>query len=160
ILRRDPQTQGPRLFKQKCAGCHTYTGGDVPESVRMENKDAKAGNLAGWGSKKRITGLLRDPGHPDFFGKTPHKRMDEFVRAKRSPARAVGKEPELDAHWDVIAGWLASHPHGNPPSKDDKSDFAVGYRAFTDPKYGCLECHTYKGEGGMTAPDMTGYGDA
>src|SRR5262249_15831774 len=73
LLRRDPKTQGPKLFKEKCASCHTYTG-------VAENTDPKASNLAGWGTTKWIEGLLKNPESPDYFGKTPHRTMAKFVR--------------------------------------------------------------------------------
>jgi mono/diheme cytochrome c family protein len=141
LLRRDPVTQGPKLFKEKCASCHTYTG-------VAESSDPKASNLAGWGTKKWIMGLLNDPGHPDFFGKTPHKGMINMVKGKKEADKK---------DWPLIAAWLGSHPRDKVPDDKDQSDFAKGFRAFYN---ACGECHSYKGEGNDTAPDLTGYGDA
>jgi ubiquinol-cytochrome c reductase cytochrome b subunit len=141
LLRRDPLTQGPKLFREKCASCHTYTG-------VAENTDPKASNLAGWGTTKWIEGLLKNPESPDYFGKTPHRTMAKFVKGKKEADKK---------DWPLIAGWLGSHPRGKVPAENDQSEFAKGFRAFYNT---CCECHSYRGEGNNTAPDMTGYGDA
>ena len=158
LLRRDPRTRGPELFKQHCAVCHTY--GD-----RFENPRPTAPDLAGFGGKEWVLGLLGDSESPHypFFGRTKLKTMTVWVQRTRDREAKKGKLPELEAEWDRIAEWLAGHPRAEPPKEGDGSTpFARGYQTFMGR---CGSCHTYRtaeaeGEPTTKAPDFTGYGDA
>jgi quinol-cytochrome oxidoreductase complex cytochrome b subunit/cytochrome c2 len=142
LLRRDPLTQGPHLFKEKCASCHTYAG-------LFENPSATASDLAGWGTKEWIMGLLHDPSDPHFFGRTKHTGMINYVKRKQK---------EDSGKWPEIAEWLGGHPRGEIPNNPNaQGAFAQGARVFYET---CCGCHSNKGEGAGTAPDMMGYGDA
>ncbi len=147
LLRRDPLTRGPELFKQHCATCHSY--GD-----EIANAKATASDLAGFGTEAWIRDLLRAPDSPRFFGHTKLKAMSNWVNRTRPKLK-----PDELKEWDLIAAWLARHPRQPAPKEEDLSAFAVGYRAFESH---CAQCHTYNGsEGGLTrGPDFTGYGDA
>jgi ubiquinol-cytochrome c reductase cytochrome b subunit len=148
LLRRDPLTRGPELFRQHCATCHT-AGDAIP------NDKATASDLEGFGTEKWIRDLLSDPDSPKYFGRTKLKAMSNWVKRIRKPATAK----EVDADFDLVAKWLAGHPRGPIPKEEDPSAFARGYRAFESR---CSECHPYQGTGGggTLGPDFTGYGDA
>src|SRR5262249_34924801 len=82
LLQRDPKTQGPRLFKNNCGVCHSWnynpqTGLDDlhtdPDPKLKPN--FKASDLAGFGTKAWIRGLLHDPGDARYFGRTDLKGM-------------------------------------------------------------------------------------
>jgi ubiquinol-cytochrome c reductase cytochrome b subunit len=153
LLRRDPLTQGKELFKQNCGSCHLH-GTDV------DNKNPTASDLAGFGTRDWVRDLLRDPGQGQFFGHTKLKAMTGWVNRTRKTAQRKPKDlAELEGDFELIADWLASHPRKAKPADNDKGQLAQGYRAFEKQ---CMECHTYKGEGGggTKAPDFTGYGDA
>ncbi|MCE9555321.1 MAG: cytochrome b N-terminal domain-containing protein [Planctomycetes bacterium] len=82
LLRNDPKTQGPRLFKQNCAACHDYSDAnghgivtprplDIGKDKELRPIDPKrpdspravptgAPNLYGFGSREWIAGFL-DP---------------------------------------------------------------------------------------------------
>ncbi len=153
LLRRDPLTQGVRLFERHCAVCHTYGN-----EFKLEKPTAP--DLEGFGTTAWIRGLLRDPESPKYFvGRTNLATMTNWVKRTRDSERRKGKENELNADFDTIAAWLGSHPDKNPPADEDQSTFANGFRAFTTR---CGECHTYKGSdpGGTRGPDFTGYGSA
>jgi ubiquinol-cytochrome c reductase cytochrome b subunit len=155
LLRRDPLTRGKELFGQYCATCHTH-GKD------FENQHPSASDLAGFGTPAWITGLLRQPESPHYFGNTKLRTMSNWVKKTRARASKENEESQLDADFDSIARWLGSHPRRDPPAEEDKQDqsaFAKGYRAFAN---WCGQCHTYKQTGGGDAkgPDFTGYGDA
>ncbi len=141
LLRRDPKTQGPALFDAKCAGCHTFG--------KLFTKGEKASDLEGFGGRDWIRGLLTEPSSPRFFGHTKLTRMTKWVQEELADL-----EPAEATELDRIADWLATHPRNVP---DDTSDLAKGYAAFSDR---CMECHTFKGDGGtnIKAPDFTGYG--
>jgi mono/diheme cytochrome c family protein len=85
--------------------------------------------------------------------------MSNWVTKLRARAQKEHEEPKLEADFDVVSRWLASHPRRDPPGEEDKGPFAEGYRTFADR---CTQCHTYKQTGGGDAkgPDFTGYGDA
>jgi ubiquinol-cytochrome c reductase cytochrome b subunit len=82
LLRGDPYTQGPRLFKQRCLGCHAHTALDAAEAKADPKYPAQrkisAPNLDGFASRQWIAGLL-DPTRirtPDYFGNTAHRCGD------------------------------------------------------------------------------------
>jgi ubiquinol-cytochrome c reductase cytochrome b subunit len=149
LLRRDPQTQGEERFKQYCAVCHNH-GND------FQSDKATASDLAGFGSREWITGLLREPRSPHYFGHTSLDTMSKWVERTRKSAKRDGKEQELDADFDKVATWLAGHPRGDAPEASDPSPAAQGYRVYEER---CASCHTYKGSGERKGPDFTGYGD-
>lgn len=151
LLRHDPMTQGPELFKQRCAVCHEYQG--LFEDTKKPAFTAS--DLTNFGSKEWISGFLQDPDSDHYYGRTRFKggRMSKFVNSSRrkDPARAA-------ADFEVIAEWLATHPRGK--SFDAQPELAKTYQAF---QQRCADCHKYEGEGGdsdSAAPDLTGYGDA
>jgi ubiquinol-cytochrome c reductase cytochrome b subunit len=152
LLRRDPLTEGKKLFGQHCAVCHTY--GD-----EFENVKPTASNLENFGSQHWIRGLLENPAGPEYFGHTKLRRMKNWVDTTRSKARKDGKEVELEKEFDAIASWLAGHP-GRDPAAEKAPEFAQGLKNF---QKRCQRCHSYQNEGGDSTPpgpDFTGYGDA
>jgi mono/diheme cytochrome c family protein len=171
LLRRDPRTQGKRLFKEHCATCHNH-GDDFKDT---KDRKASAGDLAGFGTEAYNLRLLTHPGHKDFFGRTMPKRtkMQEAVE-KAFPALHVTAEDEarMDAQEKkalaedrvkdreelrLIAGWLARHPRHTSPDRDS-DEFKLGHKAYLTRD--CATCHAYEGKGGRQGPDLTGYGDA
>jgi ubiquinol-cytochrome c reductase cytochrome b subunit len=149
LLRRDPQTKGAEQFGPHCAVCHTH-GSD------FKNDKPTASDLAGYGSKEWILGLLREPRSPGYFGRTGLETMSKWVERTRKTAQRDGKEKELDADFDNVSAWLAGHPRGDAPPASDQSPSAQGYRVYEER---CASCHTYKGAGERKGPDFTGYGD-
>jgi ubiquinol-cytochrome c reductase cytochrome b subunit len=145
LLRRDPLTQGPRLFQESCAACHNY-------GQMFHGDKAAASDLAGYGRKEWIQGLLLQPESPTYFGCTSLKTMSGWVRRTRKTAERQKKTAELDAEFDQIAAWLA-----DPRKEEHKSE--PGFLAFKDR---CNSCHSYQGEGGegTRGPDFTDYGSA
>ena len=152
MLRRDPENQGHELFKQNCASCHSH--GDA-----IRNDRATAADLAGFGTREWIVGLLTNPHDPRYLARTKLKAMTGWLEREHAAAKKKGKEKDLQDQFALIATWLAGHPRKDVPDSKDQSDFARGYRAFEDK---CSSCHAYKDTGGgeANAPDFTGYGDA
>jgi quinol-cytochrome oxidoreductase complex cytochrome b subunit/mono/diheme cytochrome c family protein len=170
LLARDPVTEGPKLFRQTCAVCHSY--GDDPRfrHKEEENWKPKAWDLEKFGTTEWVRDLLRNPTGPRFTFQTKGeskpvprvsklKTMTAWVTRTRNAAEKKGQLQKLDEEFDQIAEWLGKHPR-TVPKAGDASEFAKGYKAFRDR---CMECHSYGGEKVETdprAPDLTGYGDA
>jgi ubiquinol-cytochrome c reductase cytochrome b subunit len=143
LLRRDPQTRGRELFKERCAVCHTY-------GSEIENPNATASDLKDWGTTEWLRGLLNKPSDPHYFGRTKFKEMAAYVRKERAAAEKENKVPELTDDWHHITEWLGSHPRGN-----------LSQEMYERLEFRCLSCHTYKDKGTSgRGPDFTGYGDA
>src|SRR5439155_6511869 len=117
LLRRDPLTEGKRLFGQHCATCHAY-GNELPE----DQKALTASNLENFGTQEWIRGLLENPASPEYFGHTKLRRMKNWIDTTRSKARKDGKEAELEQELDDIAAWLANHP-GRDPAAEKKPEY-------------------------------------
>jgi quinol-cytochrome oxidoreductase complex cytochrome b subunit/mono/diheme cytochrome c family protein len=169
LVLRDPETQGPKLFKAHCATCHSYqydpaTGGDFfhdpPPRGKKEKSHFSAGDLAGFGTRDWIMGLLTDPDQPKYFGHTPFHAgpMSEYVSEAwgDDPAVLKKKDPKKYAavkeKFERVAAWLATHP--TTPAEDRGV-----WKTF---KGECQKCHSFAGKGGGGAasrgPDLTGYG--
>jgi mono/diheme cytochrome c family protein len=82
--------------------------------------------------------------------------MSRWVRNTKKEAEDEGKLPQLEAQFDLIARWLATHPT-RPPKDDAPQEMKTAYDAYQER---CIQCHTFAGEGGgdMEGPDFTGYG--
>jgi quinol-cytochrome oxidoreductase complex cytochrome b subunit/mono/diheme cytochrome c family protein len=165
LLRRDPMTRGPVLFKEHCAVCHRYTvngRNEFPQADKGTAVKVKPPDLGGFGTEEWIHAFLLDPGSEHFFANKKRSagaeepkftRMAQWVKDKRRKA-----DPEvLAADFGKIAKWLASHPHGKE-WKDPA--LTEGYNLFQT-KYNCKSCHSYAGgKNRENAPDLTGYGSA
>lgn len=165
LLRRDPQTRGPALFRENCATCHSF-GALIP------NDKATASNLDGFATRDWIYRLLQNPGLPDFFGHTKLTTMRGFVEetfpnffiseADQAKLPAEEKQALEKDRSDLkkIAQWLALHPRNSSPQHDSE-EFKEGQKLFRERT--CSGCHAYEGQGGTRSgkgPDLTGYGDA
>ena len=72
--------------EQRCTECHQF---------RKKDDDATAPDLTGYGSRAWIIGLLTDPGHPNFYGKSNDKMP------------AFGAKQMLDVPaMTLLADWL------------------------------------------------------
>jgi ubiquinol-cytochrome c reductase cytochrome b subunit len=101
LVRSDPETQGPRLFAQYCASCHSYFDPaqiDAPEAKDLLAK-ASASNLFAFASRPWIAGLLNPKkiAGPEYFGLT----------TKFKELKAKGKSMEMV---DYVQGDLHDWP--------------------------------------------------
>src|SRR5207253_2909632 len=102
VLRRDPENQGHELFKQNCASCHSH--GDA-----IRNDRATAADLAGFGTREWIVGLLTNPHDPRYLARTKLKAMTGWLEREHAAAKKKGKEKDLQDQFALIATWLAGH---------------------------------------------------
>jgi mono/diheme cytochrome c family protein len=152
LLRSDPQTQGPRLWKQQCAVCHDYT--DPREKV-AKTETPTAPDLAGFGCRTWIAGLLDAERikSPAYLGSTRFAAgmMVRYVEGRFSKLTAEDREAVIDA---LAAESLVTQP----ADKKVLAQIEKGRKLIAD-KDQCVRCHHFHDAGQLgVAPDLTGYG--
>ncbi len=156
LVRNDPLSQGPRLFAQHCASCHSYVDPSSSDAGANVAK-ASAPNLHGFGTAAWVTGLL-DPAQvagPAYFGNTAHKDGDmvSFVKDDLQDAD-IWKPADIEA---VIAAMAAEAGRGE--SKTPPATIAHGRDLIASDER-CGACHRF-GDNDTdlgTACDLTGWG--
>jgi ubiquinol-cytochrome c reductase cytochrome b subunit len=158
LLRNDPLTQGPKIFAQKCAGCHRFDGQDA---LGMKVRDAQsASELKGFASREWLAGLL-DPdriGTTNYFGGTKfHEgKMSKFVRKD-----IANFSPEQKEKLRKVIVALSAEAQLKSQLAADQRDAAVieEGRALLQGEMRCTECHQFhKPDDNASAPELTGYG--
>jgi ubiquinol-cytochrome c reductase cytochrome b subunit len=147
ILRRDPLTHGRHTLERRCLGCHVFDGKGAGSQ--------SASDLAQFGSRAWIRGLLENPRGASYFGKASH--LDGMVEWKKGSKL---KPAELDDVADFVASF-AKIPAGttiddwvNTPGVSDHK----GMKPFVKE---CGTCHKIEGltEGGTRdAPGLFAWG--
>jgi ubiquinol-cytochrome c reductase cytochrome b subunit len=167
LLRSDPKTQGPKLFREHCAACHNHSpetalSDDDPTQVIVAEK-ASASNLWHFGTRQWIRGLL-DPQQadgPHYFGNTAFKEgeMVGFVKETIGGQLAELKGEDLVKYQkqiDDVTFALAEEGHMlremYPPER-----VTSGRDAIVN-VFACIDCHKFRDQGALGgAPDLTGY---
>ncbi|HEY3963740.1 MAG TPA: cytochrome b N-terminal domain-containing protein [Planctomycetaceae bacterium] len=176
LLREDPKTRGTALFAAKCASCHRYDGHDGTGKVSSEA--ATASDLATFGTREWIHGILTDPAGPKNFGATKNlaeigERFTKGEMAQWVEESVTSKkvtEDELESLIEFLVS-LSEHTQRGPI---DEAKVANGQKLFAEGKDGvtaCYDCHAMKidkdpdglfadpsAQIATGAPDLTGYG--
>jgi ubiquinol-cytochrome c reductase cytochrome b subunit len=168
LLRSDPKTQGPKLFRQHCAACHSHfnpADPDVASPHGIMSESPTAPNLWGFGTRDWIAGIL-DPekiAGPDYFGNTAHKEGDmvTFVQDTIGSQLEDLKGEELDKFRrkiEDVTFVLASEAGLGPGTTADlEKRIAAGRDAIVN-EFACIDCHKFHDNGELgLAPDLTGY---
>jgi ubiquinol-cytochrome c reductase cytochrome b subunit len=156
LVRRDPLSQGPRLFAQHCAGCHAHVDPLAPEAEAVIAKSSAA-NLFAFGSADWMRGLLdaAEVAGPAYFGNTAHKEGDmvSFVRDDLAD-EATWSKADVDA---VVAALAAE---AGRPVPAELVGFVQKGRELVAASDRCGACHTFHDNGTDpgAAPDLTGWG--
>ena len=151
MLRADPLTQGPKIFESSCSSCHRFNGHDGLGNIPLD--DPSASDLAGFGSREWLTGLL-DPervGTPEYFGGSEHARgrMARFV--ERGIA-AMSPETREDLRKVVMTvSAEAGLPGQAAIDAASAADIEEGRRLMSSEAIDCTRCHTF---GDMTEGDV------
>ncbi len=170
LLRSDPKTQGPKLFRQHCAACHSHVNPtkhrDPVQDIEVENPTAS--NLWMFGSYMWVGGIL-DPemiSGPSYFGNTAHKEGEMVMWVKENIGSSLddleGDEESayLDKLQNVQIALAAEAGMPNPPIRDLEKRIAAGREAIVNSETGfsCIDCHKFRDQGELgLAPDLTGY---
>lgn len=157
LLRDDPQTQGPLLFAQHCAGCHSHT---APNGEGIAAAEPSAPNLYRFGTQDWILGLL-DPvriASSDYFGMTKFREgdMSSTIHSLFDDAGDDGAA-ELREKLSSVAAALAAE---GGDSTIEPNQVERGRELLTG-ELSCTDCHRFGDAGELgSAPDLTGYGSA
>ncbi len=159
VMRRDPYTQGPRLFAANCASCHSVTREEEGTSVLCAKPTAP--NLGGFASRAWLRGLL-DPAKiagPNYFGASEALKEGDMVGWVNDNVPGMDDAARADLEKVIIA--LSAEAALPSQREDDAKDAAIvaeGRKLLAE-GVGCADCHRFHdaGEEGL-APDLTGYG--
>lgn len=165
LLRGDPLTQGPRLFAQKCAGCHRYDGHDGLGRVSTEPQ--RASDLKGFASREWIAGIL-DPAQietPRYFGATRFAHPDPGQKKGMMIRFVTGEIADYDdakkAELQKVVATVSAEarlPRQRARDERDAALIAEGRTLFGDEGFSCADCHGFHDNESGKGPDLTGYG--
>ncbi|MDH3223655.1 MAG: c-type cytochrome, partial [Gemmatimonadota bacterium] len=159
LLRTDPYTQGPRLFAENCASCHTYEGHDG--LGRLPEDEPSASDLHRFGSRDWLEGLL-DPDRvatTEYFGGTEHRsgRMARYVQ--RGIAHFDHEEQLQLASVIKALSAEAGLGYQSGAEEADQEEIAEGRALIQTEEMRCTECHEFQGVvEEQRGPSLTGYG--
>jgi ubiquinol-cytochrome c reductase cytochrome b subunit len=160
LLHNDPKTQGPRLFAQHCASCHSHAADDAGDGEIIEAEKPAAPNLAGFASRAWIAGLL-DPkqiGGPAYFGNTKLRtgKMPGFVK---DTLAGLDENGQKDVQRVVKAlSAEAQLPSQRELDANDAKEIEQGRKLLVE-EFSCTDCHRFHDKGPVgNAPNLTGYG--
>ncbi|HEY1785130.1 MAG TPA: c-type cytochrome, partial [Pirellulales bacterium] len=154
LVRHDPQIQGRKLFKAKCAQCHGAAGS---QDGKGQPKYDGAPKLDRFASRDWLAGLLSAEAidGPDYFGNTSHHAgdMSKFVKEDLKD----WKKDEIENV--IIALSAEAHlPEQAEMDARDKDRIAAGVKLIKDDGR-CAQCHVFYDAGSAgSAPELTGYG--
>ena len=161
LLRNDPKTQGPILFKAQCAACHDYVDAKG-NGIKAEKTSAP--NLYAYATRGWLTGLL-DASHigtPAYFGNTKFKGGEMAAQVKEwwADAKADDAVDLVREELGKIAAAVSAEAGLKSQAALDAKDAAViaeGKGMIVD-LYSCIDCHKFHQKGKLgTAPELTGY---
>ncbi len=110
-----------------------------------------AADLAGFGTKPWLRGLLADPSSPTYFGRVP---QDKGMKSWKKDSKLT--DDQLDQIADFFAEHVINVPEGTDPSTWEEAEAVQkhpGYAAFNEE---CATCHVF-GDGGE-APNLFAWG--
>ncbi|MBL9082462.1 MAG: cytochrome b N-terminal domain-containing protein [Planctomycetales bacterium] len=125
LLRKDAKTQGARLFRAKCASCHSASAG--PDQGIIADPPS-APNLHDFGSPEWIAGLL-DPKRidtADYFGNTAHGTAG--IKARADAAKKAGEDAPGD---ESMTLWVKENYSTDGKSAAEKKEIEDEIRAVS-----------------------------
>jgi ubiquinol-cytochrome c reductase cytochrome b subunit len=172
LLQSDPRTQGPKLFRQHCAACHSHVdpAADANEAVAQSERtivveNPTASNLWRFGTREWVAGIL-DPEKivgPHYFGNTAFKEgeMVTWVNDNIAPQLADLEGDELAEFRrrveDVTFAIAAEAGLVGETAAYLDERIAAGREAIAS-EFLCIDCHKFRDDGELgLAPDLTGY---
>jgi len=170
MLRADPKIQGPKLFRQHCASCHSHyvvngLTSDPSQEIVVEHPTAS--NLWGFGTRDWIRGTL-DPNQitgSHYFGNTKFKAGDmaTWVEDTFGPDATAdlddAQREKLRENVKLVTYALAAEA-GPIPEMFPHEWIEAGRKVIVE-EFACVDCHKFHDDGALDlAPDLTGYASA
>jgi ubiquinol-cytochrome c reductase cytochrome b subunit len=177
LLRSDPKTAGPELFKTNCSVCHSFDGHD---GTGRSLAKVTAADLGGFGNREWLKRFIVDAGGPKNFGATVNGSVngqplgDRFANGAMSQwSKQHGSKMTGDEVAAVVEFLLAQ---GDRPDLGVNPELAAKGREVFElgsldanaegaEERACLQCHEMVIDGaplgtqGMAqAPVLTDYG--
>jgi ubiquinol-cytochrome c reductase cytochrome b subunit len=87
-------TAGSKLITENCTECHVFHGPD-------KRADAKGPDLTGYGSRAWLIGMISNPTHKTYYGKS-NDRMPAFAESTADPKKNVLRQHDLE----LLVDWL------------------------------------------------------
>ncbi len=170
MLQKDPRTQGPKLFREHCAACHSHTPESKSESTDPTQiivvEKPSASNLWNFGSLGWTQGILNPEkvAGPHYFGNTAFKDGDMVGFVKETIGGKLNelKGDELAKYRQSIDDVALALAVEGKRSVGDVADLnqhvEAGRKAIVE-EFACIDCHKFRDDGEQgSAPDLTGYG--
>ncbi|MCY4398223.1 MAG: cytochrome b N-terminal domain-containing protein [Gemmatimonadetes bacterium] len=159
LLGADPLTQGPRLFADRCASCHTYDGHDG--LGRPVTEPQTAADLKGFASREWLAGLL-DPDRVatlEYFGGTEFAQGRMVRMVQRRVASYDADRREQLAKVVKALSAQAALSYQAALDEADRDDIAEGTALISSAPIRCTECHEFQGVVEEPwGPVLTGFG--
>ena len=159
LLGADPLTQGPRLFADRCASCHTYDGHDG--LGRPVTEPQTAADLKGFASREWLAGLL-DPDRVatlEYFGGTEFAQGRMVRMVQRRVASYDADRREQLAKVVKALSAQAALSYQAALDEADRDDIAEGTALISSGPIRCTECHEFQGVVEEPwGPVLTGFG--
>jgi ubiquinol-cytochrome c reductase cytochrome b subunit len=168
LLESDPKTQGPKLFRQHCAACHTHfdpADGDSTSAQHIAIDKPTASNLWRFGSREWVAGVL-DPekvAGPHYFGNTAFKEGEMATWVNDNIASQLadlqGDElAEFRRKVENVTLALASEAGTLREMLPELDERVTAGREAIVSEFACVDCHKFHDDGGLgLAPDLTAY---
>jgi ubiquinol-cytochrome c reductase cytochrome b subunit len=168
LLQSDPKTQGPKLFRQHCAACHTHfdpTGGDSTSAQQIVVDKPTASNLWRFGRREWVAGVL-DPqkvAGPHYFGNTAFKEGEMATWVSENIASQLSELQgdqltEFRRKVENVTLALASEAGTLREVMPDLDERVTAGREAIVSEFTCVDCHKFHDDGALgLAPDLTGY---
>ena len=139
VFDNDPKEKTRKLFKEHCATCHTIEGHGGAEAPSFED----------YGSRAWLTGLIRNPRDPKFYGGTKaHTTMEPL------PVETVS-DAELAAVVEYVFGLGSPEVAGTLDA-----GLVLQGKTLWDGKLECSACHEIEAGKSGTGPTLSGRGSA
>ena len=165
LLQSDPKTQGPKLFRQHCASCHSHAPPDTNDPRAILAEKQSASNLWNFGTRDWVRGILdaKQIASPHYFGDTAFKDGDMVNWVKDNLETQLnelkGAELEkLKGQIDDATLALAAESGLSLGMVADLDKRIAAGREVIVKELACIDCHKFREHGDVgNAPDLTGY---
>jgi len=151
ILRRDPLTQGRSVLERRCLGCHVFDGKGTGTQT--------ASDLARFGSRDWVRGLLANPSAAAYFGKAPQlDGMAEWKKNSKLTAAQLDDVADFVASFARIKEGMTPDDWANIPGVSDHLKEDSPFQKE------CGTCHVIDHSDGLTkggtrdAPSLFAWG--